>query len=1592
MLLWLTTLLLSTARVQKKLTRYATNYLSKEFGTKVIVGSVYYRFFNNLNLKDIYIEDIQNDTLLFIKNVELKIRLAPLLNNRILVKSALIENPKINAYRRANDIDFNYEFILNYFTTNDTIKKSKPKITIDLNRLSVVNADIAYLDELKRQQFNVTFSNLNLSDFSFNSTKNHLQIDALVLDNAKINISNLVKFNYNTDSLNKIIIAAFNNKIIKSIKKDSAKKFTASINRILIDNALFSYDNYNNNFNCKGVDYSHVLASGVKVFAEKIKFDGDTVKGRIQHIQALEQSGFKLNRLVADFLMDANNMEFKNLIIETPKSFITHYFAMNYNSYYDFYDFINKIKLKGDFKDATVAVSDVDYFAKALHFMEHNTMKLSGKASGTISNLKLRNLIIDAGNVTRFNGNVDLTGLPNINETFISAELDKVRTDAADIEKIFPDIKLPIELSKLGLTRISGHFDGFINDFVAKAEIVSQIGIVKSDVNLKFKTDITHAVYSGNLSSIDFDLGKLLNNDLLGKTSLNATLKGSGTNIKTVEANILGHIAGVELNKYNYKDVVVNGSFTNKTFIGKAVSNDENLMFDFSGEIDLHDSIPLFNFKSSIQHANLKNIHLLEENISLQAELNLNFSGNKIDNLIGLLEIKNTLVNKNEKDYFINNMILESIVFEDEGTKKITFESDVLNAEARGKISFENIGTTLQYFFNNYFKNAEIINATNKKTDYSQDFSFYVNINNTTNNLTELFINDLKDVGQTNIEGSFNSSKNLLQLNGKILFVNYSNLMFNNIGLNANASSENIFSNNSIENVLYKDSLLFEKINLTAKLKRDTIKYALTIQDSLAPNRLALRGIVQTDLKSLNAQFINSDIYVNNKAWLIDNKNSVFYDGKYLDIKNLDISKEKEKLSINTTADKDSSVNLIIALNDILLNDVFYSIAPLRKMNIKGKANGIATIINVLEKPVPTAFLKIDSLQFDNNILGTLTASSTYNVNNQKLTVNANLKGNTSDAIVKGIYSFSEEEKDNNLDFNININELELGFADAFLQGIISKTEGKANGNLTLNGSSSKPILNGKINVREIKSTIDYLNLDLKLKEGKVVFSENTIDLGTLSLNDNYNNTAIANGKINHEYFSKFYFDIGINTTQFEFMNSNAASNGQFYGKAYGSAKILIKGPLNRLVFDIEATTKKNTKVSISITDSKDLNQYSFYKFVDKDQPELNIKKQYTKKTSGVDFNINLTATQDAEVDLILSGNQGDVITARGDGNLKISFDRFGDLSIIGNYTIASGEYLFTLQNVISKKFEIAKGSQIIWAGSPYDARLAIAAKYILRASPYDLIEDMVKSQNDKLQQARIRIPVNLLLNIGGSISSPEVSFDIKIPDADPAIKSAVNSKLDFIRLEQNDLNKQVIGLLVLNKFLPVYNVGGASTSQNTDLANSAGNTVSEFVSNQLSIYLSDWLSKFVTDVQLDLNYRSYQSTIAGGAALPVDEIENRRELQLALSKSFFNDRVFIDVGGNFDFSGGTSTSGGASGNPRGNNVAGDFEIQYALTPDGRYKVKAFRRGEYDIFAERNRNRTGVGIQYKKEFDNWKDLMKKGRNRKQKKEIKNATK
>ena len=97
-----------------------------------------------------------------------------------------------------------------------------------------------------------------------------------------------------------------------------------------------------------------------------------------------------------------------------------------------------------------------------------------------------------------------------------------------------------------------------------------------------------------------------------------------------------------------------------------------------------------------------------------------------------------------------------------------------------------------------------------------------------------------------------------------------------------------------------------------------------------------------------------------------------------------------------------------------------------------------------------------------------------------------------------------------------------------------------------------------------------------------------------------------------------------------------------------------------------------------------------------------------------------------SDVTLTVSGN---TLRARGDGTLNLQINpRSNVFEMYGDYTITEGSFLFSLQNIINKRFIIENGSTIQWTGEPLDARLNINAVYKLKTSLQPLIGTSVSS------------------------------------------------------------------------------------------------------------------------------------------------------------------------------------------------------------------------------------------------------------------------
>ncbi len=1541
--------LLSRPSVQTYLVQKAVGIIETRTGAEAKIESVNFRLPFKLILNNVYIGDLNNDTLLYVNRLRVNIGMRSLLYRKLYVKGLELNETKVYLHRAEGDSLFNFEILTG---KNAQAKKSTGEIKpfrMSLPEAEIKKIDFHLLDKLNNTEFKIAFDHLAVKKAEINSGEKTMYLQKFKLEGA--------------DILYKKLLETECREVISGQQKALSMLNNAgwhlTSEHIIINHSTFSNINENKFGHQGGINFNDLFVHDIHLVLEKTEIVCDTIFSKITSLSAKEKSGFLIKSMTADARVATDGFECENLHLVTGNSVIKDYLAFEYDRFNDFNDFVNSVTMIGDFKKSKVAMKDINFFAKnALDNIAHNTLSLTGTIRGTVNNLRGRNLDITLGKETRFQGNLSLRGLPVFKETFISLSIDNIRTTVTDLSYIYPHLTYPGNLNHLGAMNFSGEFTGFTNDFVAYGNLNSAIGTLRSDINFKIDPDNNTAMYSGNLSASRFHLGKYFEEEeLFGEVSLNAKINGKGLQLQTLDAKVVGDVSSFHFRQHNYDDVKVNGEVKNRFFKGALVVRDANLDLDFEGKIDMTDSIPVFQFEADLRKANLKPLNLSKVDYSISSFLQLDFAGLEPDNFMGYAGLFNTQVEKNGEHFELDTFMLKALPLGGKG-KLITLRSDVLDGNIIGSFSYQTLPSSMLNAVRHYFKTGT---QPLKEETEEQNFDFDFTVKDT-RNLTKLIDTSFTNISRGFTKGKFNNINYLMDIEGFVDSIKYDKIQLKGITLKTQSDAQNFSLAASIDSFLHKENFITERILLDSRIKSDSISFTLKAQPDDAPNRMELNGQVFTDFKSVALQLLPSSIFLNNEEWVISDGNQIYYEKDKLMVEKLILTNDAGQLEFKTFMDAFGGNHLSVFFRDFNLHSVSRAFMPASKIKVDGKINGSATILNVLKKQVLLASMFVDSFKVNNHTLGNIILTTNFKPGAESADINMSLMGESNNIKVKGEY-FMDKRKDNlNLDFDIT--NLHLPHVEPFIQKEISRVEGDLNGKLQFSGSLDNPLITGSLFGKKVQAKINYLNTIYSFDEGKFTFSRGLIDFGKLQLRDEERNSANATGNITYSNFKDFAIDVKVETDNFMFMNTSHASSEPFYGRLFAKGIALIRGPLKLVEFYISGKTQPNTIASVNITDSKDVAQYSFYRFINPNVKET-VKQRYVTKSSGIILNIDVEVTPDATVSLILDNEGGDVIRTQAEGNLKVMLNHLGELSIIGNYRIVDGNYLFTMQNIISKRFNIEKGSNIVWNGNPDNAVLDIKAVYKLRASPHDLIEDIVTGDNE-LQRAKNRVPVFLYLLISGSLSNPEIRFDIKVPDADPAIRTALESKFQELNFNPNEFNRQVVGLLVLNRFLPQRTGTGEP-----NVASDVNNSVSEFISNQLSMYLSDWVSDFITDVQFNINYRSYRSDINGGntgSGEPID-FQNRQELQLALTKTFYNDRILIDVGGNFDFGDIQSAD-----SDRASNIAGDFEIQYSITPDGRLRAKGFRKGKYDMFQDRNRNKTGVGISYQREFNNVKDL------------------
>lgn len=1317
-----------------------------------------------------------------------------------------------------------------------------------------------------------------------------------------------------------------------SVKLQDTASFDFRMNRFDFDDARISYA-YRDSLGNHQLTLNNIALgiSGVKIHSQDIAFD-------VTNFQLVNPNDFRLEECSAFFRATADSVSLTKLHVKTSKSEISEANIRIDKSKLGPNMNFRKLKMDSELKKSSISLKEVGLFLPELKGMTEN-IQVQGQVSGTLSDLRGRNIELSLGNNTRLVFDAYLNGLPDISSTYMHIDLKKSFADLQELSRVrLPDVLgiehfiIPQEFLEAGVVEYTGNFTGFLSDFVAYGTFKSKLGVVRTDLSF-VPSGGDKLNINGKLRTVGLRLGALTGTDLAGPLSFDGAIHGIlNQNSNDFSAQVLGRIDSIEINNYYYRNIDLNGDIENKQFDGHLVVDDPNLKMQFDGKFNLNVPVPIFNFDMIVETADLKAMNL-DRTFALSKisfALDANFTGNNIDNLAGSIHFRQGNYQNENGLLAFDNFDLKTY-YEHEPVLQV--RSDFFDADIRGQYELHNLASSVKKILSHYLPSAGIKAAGENDTN---NFDFSLNLKDI-NRFTKVLMPDLQ-IDPATVEGNISSDRNTMVINASFPLIHYKTAVLSNLSLVVQGNSE-LSIHNKIEEVSLGNSFKIYNLALNSSAKDDALdsKFSWNNFDQVSySGSINTRATFyrQKNYPHVEIALKPSRIYLGDSLWQVAPA-LVTIDSTRVGVDNVSFSNKGQSIRLEGSIAMSQDDKLNVHFQQIDLNALNNFIPG--DLELTGELNGSISVFNMYKQALFLSDLKISDLGLLGQTLGDATVQSKWDTNSESIDASLLVNSDNRKSLeATGIYSPGKDS----LSIHTRFDHFSILILQPLLGSSFANVHGTATGKVWIHGKPDHIMHDGALYAENAGLMLSDLGVNYNLSDS-VRFSHDKIIFPNIVIADEYGNTGVFSGSIQHQSFSKMIYDLSIRSNRLMAINTTPEINEQFYGKAFGSGVVRITGKGITILIDGVIRTEKGTEMNIALESTSDAAEYDFLRFVTHGYrpPARESDDDYDYSDVQMKFEVNVTP--EAKMQLIYNSKIGDVIKSQGSGTLQVSIDKNYNILLYGEYTFEQGDYLFTLQNVINKKFEIQQGGTIEWNGNPYDATLNLNAIYRLKASLSDLFANSYSYVNIETQ----RLPVLCKIELTKSLNNPDIKFDIELPTAEDRIKDDVRQ---FISTDE-DMNKQMLSLLVLGKFYtPEYLRGSYNASNN----NLVGTTASELLSNQLS----NWLSQISNDVDVGVNYR------------PGNQITND-EIELAMSTQMFNNRVTIN--GNI----GNNTSQRTSANNNG--LVGDADINVKLTKNGKLQLKAYNHANNNLIYETSPYTQGVGITYREDYNTFDELWKK---------------
>lgn len=748
-------------------------------------------------------------------------------------------------------------------------------------------------------------------------------------------------------------------------------------------------------------------------------------------------------------------------------------------------------------------------------------------------------------------------------------------------------------------------------------------------------------------------------------------------------------------------------------------------------------------------------------------------------------------------------------------------------------------------------------------------------------------------------------------------------------------------------------------LQLKANAKNDKIRSALSWQETktkIFNGELAAEAtLARNSEKNLltHIEFLPTMMSINDTLWTISGGN-VDILGSTIDISSLRVANhENQSLKVEGRYSANPEDCIVATLRDINVKYIL-DMVNFDSVILDGLATGQAIFRFADNKLNAHANLTLPHLYFNGTDMGAADILGRFDMNEKRVLLDANIGDEHKTETAHGYIDID----DNYLDLQFTALHTPVGFLNFFTEGILNNVEGKASGSFHLYGDLKKLDFGGDVRVEEGALLIPVTGVRYNLDDARVMFTPGRIAFSEGKFNDGQNGTGTIEGYITHEHIENMHFHFSANFYDALVYDEQKQLNSSFYATARGSGHLELSGRPGALQADIDMTPSVGTDFTYVNDIPEEVVNGGYLRFHSKNESEVDKANYMTdsaeqdedsEEKSDIRLNLNINLTPDAALHVVMDEKTGDVINLFGRGNISAHYYNKGDFSMFGVCTVDHGLYRFSIQDVIRKNFRLMEGGTVTFAGDPMNADLNVQAYYTVNsASLADLNAGTTFSDN--------KVRVNCLLNITGKANAPQLSFDLDLPNVNSDEQQMVRKLI----ATEEDMNMQILYLLGVGRF---YTYDAASRAANGNTL-AATNSVNSFISSTLSGQLNEILSNALRN-----DNWTFGTNLATG-----QQGWNDIEVEALLSGRLLNNRLLIN--GQFGYR-------DRATHPTANNFIGDFDIQYLLTRNGNYRLKAYNETNDRYFTKSALMTQGIGFMFQKDFESYADKRRRLRMKKQ---------